>query len=280
MSPRCIRSYFLLILYSVSFSSFSQFTSYKKEETFLRHLAEENLFQERILLLTNLQDSSFQSLIDLETAWTYHALTNFPLAQKKYEALSFDSIIHYNFYSDYLSLHFKQKEFAKINQLLTQSKLIEKKNDNEIKKILMSVAICELKYSSTDIQSLALPDQLKSVYTHTIALQQKSPILAGLYSSIIPGLGKAYYGKKKEAWGAFAANVVFGVQALESYRNAGPTSFRFILFGTGFSLFYLSNIYGTINGLFKAKRDWKNQLHHEVSTYHFITDRPVHPTYK
>lgn len=280
MSPHSIKYYSLFFSFAVSCSCFGQFTSFKKEQSFLQHLAREQLYRERISLLTLLRDASSQALIDLETAWTYQALHNDSASRQYYERVVFDSIVHYNFYPDYLGLLFKQKELAKINQLLIHPILNKKESDEFRNKLSISLNLYTLNYTHADIQSLALSDQLKSVYKKTLTLQQKSPALAGLYSSLVPGLGKAYYGKKKEAWTAFAATALFGIQAFESYRNAGTNSFRFIFFGTGFSLFYLSNIYGSVRGLHKAKHDWRKQLHDEIYTHHFTADRPVHPLYR
>jgi hypothetical protein len=278
MSQLYIRHCLLMVFMAVSFTCFGQFYSYKNEQPLLKHLAKEKLYTERIYLLTQLHDSAFQTSINLEKAWTYHAVNEISLSLQQYEELSFDSIVRYGFSNNYLSVLFKHYELKKIGELI-KNPLLLNNNANSLESIALSVDLMELRVLPDKIQTLSLPDPLKDAYSRSTVLQRKSLVLSGLYSAILPGLGKAYYGKKKEAWGAFAANLLFGTQAFESYRKAGVKSFRFIFFGTGFSMFYLSNIYGSVAGLLKARRDWKKQLHHEVCETYFTTTHRLHPLY-
>ncbi len=280
MNPLYTKHSSLIAFIVISFSCFGQFSSYTNEQPLLKHLAKEQLYTERIFLLTHLQDSAFQILVNLEKAWTYHASNNFSLSQKHYQQVSFDSIIHYRFSDDYLILLFKQYELKKISELIKNPLLPKSSNAHFFEKVSVSIDLMELKVSPSEIETIRSPSPLKEAYGRAVALQRKSLVLSGLYSALVPGLGKAYYGKKREAWGAFASNLLFGVQTFESYKKAGVGSFRFIFFSTGFSLFYLSNIYGSVAGLLKARRDWRKQLHHEVCTTYFISNSSTHPHYR
>jgi hypothetical protein len=75
--------------------------------------------------------------------------------------------------------------------------------------------------------------------------RRRSPVLAGLYSAVIPGLGKFYAGKKKQAIASFLPILSLAALTYEAYRKDGVKSARFIGFGTLFSVFYIGNIWGS-----------------------------------
>ena len=75
--------------------------------------------------------------------------------------------------------------------------------------------------------------------------RHKSPLLAGIYSALIPGAGKFYAGKKKQGIAAFLPVFSLGLVTYEAYRKGGARSARFIAFGSLFSVFYIGNIWGS-----------------------------------
>jgi hypothetical protein len=76
--------------------------------------------------------------------------------------------------------------------------------------------------------------------------KKKSPLLAGVYSAIIPGAGKIYAGKKKQGIGSFFPVLSLAALTWEAYNRGGVKSARFIGFGSLFSLFYAGNIWGSV----------------------------------
>jgi hypothetical protein len=77
------------------------------------------------------------------------------------------------------------------------------------------------------------------------AFKYKSPFLAGLYSALVPGLGKVYAGKKKQGIAAFLPVLCMAALTYEAYRKDGVKSARFIGFGSLFSIFYIGDIWGS-----------------------------------
>jgi hypothetical protein len=96
----------------------------------------------------------------------------------------------------------------------------------------------------------------------------RSPFLAGIYSVILPGLGKLYLGYKYQAITAFTANALLAGQSLESYVRAGPGSARFIISASLFGLFYGGNILGSIILAKKQRHDYLKQIDHEIFDFH------------
>lgn len=75
--------------------------------------------------------------------------------------------------------------------------------------------------------------------------KKKSPLLAGVLSAMIPGLGKVYTGKPGQALAAFIKTVPLAAIAFENYRVNGFRSPQFFIFGSLFTLFYVGNIWGS-----------------------------------
>lgn len=102
-------------------------------------------------------------------------------------------------------------------------------------------------FSSIIVQDKDLRDsssRLKRYAQEGKTLSRKSPILAGLLSSILPGAGKVYAGRSKD--GLFSLLAV-GITAWLSYDSLreDKDSTRGVIFGTMSGLFYGGNIYGS-----------------------------------
>ena len=89
-------------------------------------------------------------------------------------------------------------------------------------------------------------DNLEKISADLKSHHNKSPFFAGLLSSIIPGAGKFYAGKRGEAISAFIGNAGLGLVTWENYRKSGLKNFRTIVFGSAFVFSYAANIYGAV----------------------------------
>ena len=87
--------------------------------------------------------------------------------------------------------------------------------------------------------------RMNQYYDKLKGFHRRSPVLAGVYSALVPGLGKFYAGKKKQAIAAFLPVISLAALTYEAYRKDGVKSARFIGFGTLFSVFYIGNIWGS-----------------------------------
>ncbi len=95
--------------------------------------------------------------------------------------------------------------------------------------------------------------------------KEKSAIVAGMLSTIMPGLGKFYVGRKGEAMAAFSTNIIFAGMAAEAYyRTKSFKSPQFIIFTTLFSFFYSGNIIGSIYSAKKQNKSIKKQINNEI----------------
>ncbi len=99
---------------------------------------------------------------------------------------------------------------------------------------------------TSDEMILSKKNALRKVYQTEISFHKKSPVVAGLLSAIVPGLGKWYVGKPNEALGAFIPVASLGLLTYEAYRKGGTGSLGFVSFASMFSIFYFGNIWGSI----------------------------------
>lgn len=104
--------------------------------------------------------------------------------------------------------------------------------------------------------------RMKDYYDKLSGFKRRSPVLAGLYSAVIPGLGKIYAGKKNQGIAAFLPVISLAALTYEAYRKDGVKSARFIGFGTLFSVFYIGNIWGSTLAV-KIRR---NEFYKEYDT--------------
>lgn len=99
---------------------------------------------------------------------------------------------------------------------------------------------------------------LEESYQVLLNHKSKSPVLAGFMSAVIPGSGKIYNGQFGQGIMTLVTASIFGLQAYEGFRKNGLNSAPFITFGSLFTLFHISNIYGSIVAVRLGERNFNN----------------------
>ncbi len=94
--------------------------------------------------------------------------------------------------------------------------------------------------------------------------KSKSPLLAGIFSAVVPGTGRIYAGKTGLGLGTLITSVIFGLQTWEGYRKDGVESARFIIFGSLFSIFYVGNIWGSVYTIKIANEEFNEAVNHKI----------------
>lgn len=77
-------------------------------------------------------------------------------------------------------------------------------------------------------------------------LPRRSPFLAGLMSSVVPGSGRLYTGRINDALTSLITVGITGWQAYDGFHRDGLSSVKGWTLGTLSSIFYLGNIYGSV----------------------------------
>ncbi|MFK7952280.1 MAG: NINE protein [Ekhidna sp.] len=95
-------------------------------------------------------------------------------------------------------------------------------------------------------------------------IKPKSPFVAGLLSSIVPGAGRFYIGKPGEGIATLLVAGIFTAQTLEAYRKDGVRDPRFIIFGSLLSITYVSNIWGSVLAVKVSNLEKNNQINENI----------------
>lgn len=98
-------------------------------------------------------------------------------------------------------------------------------------------------------------------------LPRKSKTLAGIYSTIVPGLGKLYCSRRIDALQSFVSIAILGWQAYDGFHKDGTSSVKGWIFGSIGSLFYLGNIYGSVVAAEIYNEEYEAQLMSTIKVY-------------
>ena len=78
-------------------------------------------------------------------------------------------------------------------------------------------------------------------------LPSRSPFLAGILSTIVPGAGRLYTGRIGDALTSLLTVSLTGWQAYDGFRRDGLSSVKGWALGALSGIFYVGNIYGSVN---------------------------------
>lgn len=99
-------------------------------------------------------------------------------------------------------------------------------------------------YSATGPQQRAI-DTVIAVINMSSDIPMKSPLLAGVLSTIVPGLGKVYTGHSTDGLLSLLSIATFAYASYDGFVTSGSSSVRGWIFGTLAGGLYLGNIYGS-----------------------------------
>ena len=103
--------------------------------------------------------------------------------------------------------------------------------------------------------------------------KNRSPLLAGAMSAVIPGSGKIYAGDLRSGISTFLIVGALGGIAAESWIKLGGRDWRTIALSSVFGLFYIGNIYGSAVSVSVVKNTYE---YAEKATLLFDLRIPLH----
>ena len=262
----------LLCFTSLSFSQESNNCDLK----FIDHLVNKGNYEEALFLL----DSSDCSSVHLNDSINY--LKGWSLYSLKRLLSSSESLIKVTSASEfYMKSHFFAAydfmhlgAYSNALETLSNIKVISEKEislrNYEIAGLHLlqgNVTMFEDSFSKTNKNFYELSgssENLQKISEELKKHKRKSPLIAGLFSGIIPGSGKFYSGKKGEAISAFIATTGLGLVTWENYRKSGLNSFKTIAFGTAFAFSYVANIYGSVISINVLETEFRNNVKNSI----------------
>ncbi len=139
--------------------------------------------------------------------------------------------------------YFKLEEYKEVRETL------QKMNSDTANAIIVLSYFCEKLLDSAKIfiqkiKSKELKDNLLSEEESLKKLKYRKPILAGLLSAILPGLGRVYADRPGDACFGFIFTVSTGFGAYHYFRE--NNLYFAIPMGVATLLFYLGDVYGSV----------------------------------
>ncbi len=163
---------------------------------------------------------------------------------------------------------------------LKQSRSLTKKWISNVPKSYWSINTKNINKSiilveNTTLDANFLQPHLKFHFEDFVRYNKRKPWIAGMLSTIIPGLGKLYNGRPKSFRSSLLVNAFFGFQMYEAIHKNGIKN-PYSIISTGiFSVFYLSNIYGSYYDLKRVQLEKKKTFLNEVADY-YKADIPIY----
>lgn len=262
---------FIIVLFS-NFAKGQQF-EFSKEIKFAKYLISNEQQSEALTVLnqidtSNLNQSQKDSLF-FEIGWLCYSIKKLDSSILCFNRVSPMDNRHQQtiFFSSYSQSFLKQ--FAQSKQLLSKTE-----KDTSLSKLknfeLAGIALLERNKKDFEFYSsrftfsdfyLKQEEQNLVAYSNKIFFRKKkSPFIAGTLSAILPGAGKWYAGKKRQALGAFLPILSSAILTIEAYNKGGLKDARFWLYGSFFTTFYIGNIWGSTLAV-KVKNKEFNELY-------------------
>lgn len=269
MTRACIREATSLLLLLTSFFTFSQ-PGYVSQPEFFAHLKENKLYAEqRAFIKIIAQQEKNQSVRDtlfLQMAFCSHLLKDSSGVCSDLENIP-NPPVAFNEKNKmlYRNLLFTYHKTERLQVFLNAENSTDA-GTKEAKVFLAMMKREKVTYGSDSLLNDRYP--LKNItyrYTHR---KRKSALAAGLFSAVVPGLGKLYAGYKYQAFSAFLSTTLMGAQGAEAYFRSGVRSAHFIYAAGIFSVYYLGNITGSVWAVKKKKRDTLSEIDYEIASYY------------
>jgi hypothetical protein len=270
MRRTCIRSGISTLFLFIYFAGFSQNSTFDTA-AFYKHLVSENLFSEQIafnhqIIKLHPANTLLKDSLYLNISLAYTRLGNTDSVNANLSRISPTPVFSNYASGTYLSLLVLYQQYDKANGFSVNSKIMPLPFASL--EADLAIKMLERKPTLQDTAISMISPQLRNIKTEYENAPHHSAFLAGLFSAVIPGMGKLYLGYSDQALSGFIANAALGAQAAESYFKAGPASARFIISGSLFGLFYGGNIWGSIIMAKKQKRDHLKQIDYEIFNYY------------
>ena len=164
--------------------------------------------------------------------------------------------------SEYFKLLIQANRFKDAELLISEKDYLKDKPNLKLSTILLQK---DWKYGSKfcEENQSKINKSLSDIVKRNSQFKRKSPFLAGLFSTILPGAGKVYSGRWQDGLISFVMTGTSGFVAVRGFSRNSSNALPWVM-GTFFVAYYTGNIYGSVqaaNKFNKSKEDeWTNQV--------------------
>jgi tetratricopeptide (TPR) repeat protein len=171
-------------------------------------------------------------------------------------------------FSDLYSFNLLANKEFDASEAYIQQSLNLSKNKKEFYKGFSYLLLDEFKkandYSTPLLSSNELLKPIVLLSSEAMLAKHKSPVLAAIFSTIVPGTGKMYTGDWADA---VISIITFGFAGYQTYRSFDLKGFdkpRGYIFGTVAAGFYLGNIYGSYKSAQRYNKRSLKKVHEKI----------------
>ena len=122
----------------------------------------------------------------------------------------------------------------------------------------------------TQVDMKDIPEDFRSDFLDYQRHYSRKPFLAAALSTMVPGLGELYAGRRRSFIITLVSNLVYAVQAYEACHKLGVKNTFSILSIGFFGVFYFANIYGSYDDTKKVINEKKQQVFNDAAHFYDI----------
>lgn len=272
MTP--LKTNFLLLFFLISIDLFAQdFYDHRNSLKFGEYLYNSNQYDlavrefERCVFLKPDDRESFLYLFKIR-----RKENNFGKAidcYKRYSGNLNFSEMDATFGSEYFKLLIQNDKYLDAASFLESNPLFTADHNLKLSTILMRKEWKEADQFANKMNG-GINKSLAEITIQGLALKKKNPSLAGLFSAVLPGSGKAYSGRWKDGVISFLMTSTAAFVAVRGF-NKNPNSFYPWAMGTLSAVYYSGNIYGSVQAAKKYNKNKEDELVNKTRSY-ILTD--------
>jgi hypothetical protein len=272
-----MRNCLSFLLFMISLVANGQFRNIPHQ--FIRHLINEKFYDEAIVILNEkLHHAVSQTELDS---------LNFMLGKTYYIQQKLPESIHYldlvsekntvlgteaKFFSAFNEAYLRKfdKSFRKFKDLHTisedqrQLRILELAGVSLLQNDLNHFDSLKKKFATTWTLGIEQENNFVAYKGFLEQIDKKKPAVAGLLSAVIPGAGKFYAGRKGNGIFTLLISTLLGLQTYEAYQKDGPSSARFIIYGSLFTIFHVANIWGSVLAVNLVRNEKKDAIQNQI----------------
>lgn len=171
---------------------------------------------------------------------------------------------------EYFKLLVENKKYQDVNSFISSNSYFKENHDLKLATILLGKEWKDAGVYKNKFNNQINPS-LVEITNQGLSLRKKSPVLAGLFSAIIPGSGKIYAGKWKDGLVSFLMTSTAAFMSVRGF-NKNPKSFYPWAMGTLSVVYYSGNVYGSAQSALKYNKDKEDEMVSKTRAY-ILSDR-------
>ncbi len=119
--------------------------------------------------------------------------------------------------------------------------------------------------------------KLNEYYSRISEMPSRSPVVAGIMSAAVPGLGRIYAGKTAEGISGFLYVGALIATSWDLYNRLGSSNPFFIISAGLSGIFYIGNIWGSAAAVNRVQREFNYEMDHRILLDMHIPLRKLFP---